>query len=249
MHQLTGALRRPAQRGELVDQLDRPLPVRRARRHPRARRQRVQRPVLPRGPVGGDEHVDVGPRRHRRLGQEPRALQLGGGLVQAHRGGDDLVVAGFGGAGDEGVRAPARRPRSGRRSSGPAGPAAPRRRTASRGPSPTRRRGRGRRPSTARPRRSASRPPSSTPSGTGCTPVQAERRQHMVRRPFDSSRTRHSLSGRSVRRNVERSVHRPCRVRVACAHATMPPCRCSASEKPAFFTTASASADRTPVLQ
>ena len=29
----------------------------------------------------------------------------------------------------------------------------------------------------------------------------------------------------------------------------MPPCRCSASEKPAFFTAASASAERTPVLQ
>ena len=33
------------------------------------------------------------------------------------------------------------------------------------------------------------------------------------------------------------------------AHATIPPCRCIASEKPAFFTTASTSAERTPVLQ
>ena len=32
-------------------------------------------------------------------------------------------------------------------------------------------------------------------------------------------------------------------------HATIPPCTCTASEKPAFLTTASASAERTPDLQ
>ncbi len=32
-------------------------------------------------------------------------------------------------------------------------------------------------------------------------------------------------------------------------HATIPPCTCNASENPAFFTMASTSAERTPVLQ
>jgi hypothetical protein len=32
-------------------------------------------------------------------------------------------------------------------------------------------------------------------------------------------------------------------------HATIPPCTCIASEKPAFLTMASTSAERTPVLQ
>ena len=103
-----GLLRRLAQPGELLDQFDRPLPVRRTRRHPRPRRQGVQRSLLPRRAVGGDEHVDVGPRRDGRLGQEPRAFQLGRRLVQPHRGRNDLVVPGFGGAGDEGVGAPTR---------------------------------------------------------------------------------------------------------------------------------------------
>ena len=43
-------------------------PSRRARRDQRTRRQRVQRAVLPRGAVGGDEHVDVGPRHDRAAG-------------------------------------------------------------------------------------------------------------------------------------------------------------------------------------
>ena len=41
----------------------------------------------------------------------------------------------------------------------------------------------------------------------------------------------------------------PCRARIAWPTPTMPPCRCTASAKPAFFTAASASAERTPVLQ
>ena len=85
---------------------------------------------LPRGAVGRDEHVDVTPRRHRRLGEEPRPFQLGGGLVQPHRRRHHLVMPRLWRSFDESVCTPAGdhipavgrpdRPRSGRRLHAPA---------------------------------------------------------------------------------------------------------------------------------
>ncbi len=60
---LVGALGRPPQPGKLIDQLDRPLPVRAGRCRAGGRGYRLQRPIFPGGTVGGDEDVDVGPRR------------------------------------------------------------------------------------------------------------------------------------------------------------------------------------------
>ncbi len=108
VHQLVRTLRRSAQHRQLVDQVDRPLPVRRPRRHPRRRRQRLQRPLLPGRAVGGNEHIDVRPRRHRCLGEKPWTFQFGGGLVQTYGGRHHFVVPWLRSAGHECVCPPAR---------------------------------------------------------------------------------------------------------------------------------------------
>ncbi|SKT88848.1 Uncharacterised protein [Mycobacteroides abscessus subsp. abscessus] len=76
MHQLRRALGRSTQACQLVDQIDRSLTVGRAGRYPRRRGPGLQRPVLPCRPIGGDEDVDIRPRRDRRLGEESGTFQL-----------------------------------------------------------------------------------------------------------------------------------------------------------------------------